>query len=112
MSKLFYDHLIVFEEIEAKLSSYNFSSPDEKEEVHQMIEESVHYRVMACILDHLPREHHNQFLELFHRSPHHPGLLTFLKDRVENIEEIIKKEVKDLEKVLLKDIESAKIKEI
>lgn len=108
MSRIFYDHLIVFEKIEAKLSSYNFSSPREKEEVHQTIEESVHYRVMTCILDHLPREHHNQFLELFHRTPHHQGLLTFLKDRVENIEELIKEEVKDLEKLLLTDIDSTK----
>lgn len=111
MSKLFYDHLIVLKEVEVTLRSADFS-PEEKERVHQAVEETIHYHVMTCILDHLPREHHNQFLELFHRSPHHPGLLTFLKDRVENIEELIKQEVKDLEKLLLEDIESAKIKEI
>ena len=89
MSKLFYDHLIELQEVEIELERFEFT-PQEKGEIHHQIEESVHYRVMTRILDHLPREHHQEFLERFHQAPYHEDLLTFLKEKVENIEELIK----------------------
>jgi hypothetical protein len=45
MTKLFYDNLIVFDEI-------------------------VNHKVIEKILDSLPRESHEEFLELFHECPH------------------------------------------
>lgn len=107
MSKLFYDHLIEFEEIEIELTNLKLAG-QEKEEIHQMIEESVHYRVMRRILDHLPAEHHQEFLDRFHQAPYHEDLLTFLKEKVENIEELIKEEISFLKKELLSDLKSPK----
>lgn len=105
MSKLFYDHLIEFEEVETKISTLEIEK-DKKEEIRQTIEETIHYRVMTRILTHLPREHHNEFLEKFYRAPHHAGLLKLLKDKVENIEEEIKDELSKLKKEILKDLDS------
>lgn len=107
MSKIFYDHLVVFAEIETHLSSHPFH-PKEKEEIHQMIEETIHFRVMTRILNHLPRPHHKKFLELFHQAPYNDEILLFLKEKVANIEELIREEITLLEKELLEDIKSQK----
>ncbi len=103
MSRIFYDHLIILEKVEIELSSREFNSK-EKEEIHNLIEETIHFRVMTRILEHLPRLYHEKFLDIFHKSPHSEDNLTFLKKNVENIEEIIKEEVSLLENALLKDI--------
>lgn len=105
MSKLFYDHLIVLEEVETQISSLELTSK-EKGEIHQQIEETVHLRVMTRILDHLPREHHAEFLDLFHKAPYHKDVLAFLKEKVKEIEELIKNEAVALEKELLEDIKN------
>ena len=107
MSKVFYDHLVILEEVEITLSSHELS-PEEKKEIHQMIEESVHFRITTRILDHLPRPHHKKFLDLFHKAPHDEKILDFLKEKVTDIEKHIKEEVALLEKELLKEIKSSK----
>ncbi|MDO8551233.1 MAG: hypothetical protein Q7S03_00940 [bacterium] len=107
MSKIFFDHLVVLSEVELKMSSCDYL-PGEKEKVHHLIEETITYRVITKILDHLPREHHEEFLKRFHAAPHHASLMSFLKERVENIEDYIREEVKDIELMFLADIESSK----
>ena len=105
MSKIFYDHLVVLADLEYKMTTLSFK-PGEKEKVQHLIEETVHYRVMTKILDHLPKKHHNEFLNLFYEAPHHPKLLEFLKSKVENIEDLIREEINSLEKAFLKDFQS------
>lgn len=107
MSQIFYDHLIILEKVEAEISLQKLS-PEEKEEVNQLIEESVHFRVMTRILDHLPREHHEEFLKLFQYEPHSESVLAFLKEKVSDIEERIKEEISLLEQELLEDLKSLK----
>lgn len=107
MSKLFYDHLIEFEEIEIELTNLKLAG-QEKEEIHTLVEETIHYRVARRILDYLPVEHHQEFLERFHEAPYHEDLLTFLKEKVENIEELIKEEISTLKKELLADLKASK----
>lgn len=107
MSRLFYDHLIILEKLEVELALQEFD-PQEKEEINQLVEESVHFRVMTRVLNHLPREHHQEFLKVFHQTPYSKDILAFLKGKISDIEEIIKEEVSLLEKELLKDIKSPK----
>ena len=103
MSKLFYDHLIFLEEVEVVLSQHQLDSKD-KEKIGAVIEETVHYRIMNRILTHLPKEHHQEFLEKFHQSPYDKNILVFLKEKVENIEDFIKEEIENLKKELLEDL--------
>lgn len=103
MSKLLYDHLIVFEEIEIALSTHKLA-PKEKAEISQMIEESIHYRAVSVILKNLPKEHHEDFLKRFYEAPHDENLFNFLKERVANIEELLKTEIDNLKKELLEDL--------
>ena len=108
MSHIFYDHLIILEEVEAEIKNVTESS-EEKEELWKLIDEIIHHRVIGSILDALPLEHHEEFLVKFHEAPHSEYLLSFLDERTEeNIEEIIRKEIKNVEKELLLEIKGKK----
>lgn len=82
MSKLFYDHLINMKEIQSKLDSYDLSKK-EKKELLKMIDETIHHEVMDVILTHLPRKHHEEFLEAFTREPHHQKHILYLQEKTE-----------------------------
>jgi hypothetical protein len=104
MSKLYYDHLLVLDEVEAEIKK-SAKSLEEKEELWAVVDEMVHHRVMGCVLDRLPKEHHQEFLEKFHKAPHDENILAYLKEKIgENIEEIIRQEVGNLAYELLNEI--------
>jgi hypothetical protein len=104
MSKLFYDHLIVLEEVEAEIKK-TASTQEEKEELWGLIDEIIHHRVMEKVLDRLPRKLHEDFLSRFHQAPHDESLMDYLTEQIgENVEEIIRQEVGELAYELLKDL--------
>ena len=85
------------------------STKEEREELWGLVDEIIHHRVFDVILSKLPREHHEEFLELFHARPHDEGLIDYLKDKIgENIEEVIKQELGSLAFEILKDIKNKK----
>ncbi len=96
MSKLFYDHLINNEELDALVKSAS-ETAEEREELWRLIDEIIHHRVLGCVLDHLPRQHHKEFMEKLHKAPHDETLIEYLSDKVQkNMEEIIKQEIGEL----------------
>ena len=104
MSKIFYDHLINFEEIEVQVKTVA-ETPEEREELWQVIDEIIHHQVMGCVLDHLPEKHHKSFLQKFCQAPYDEGIFTKNKKAIrEDIEEIIRKEVENLKRELLEII--------
>jgi hypothetical protein len=104
MSKIFYDHIIVLEEVEREIGSLA-KSQEEKHELWQIVDEIVHHKVFGCILDNLPKKYHQEFLGKFHETPHDETLLDFLKERVkEDIEELIRQEIGDLASEILQEI--------
>jgi hypothetical protein len=108
MSKLFFDHLIELKEIDKQIKKVAKTS-EEREELWALVDEIVHHKVMGCILDKLPRENHEEFLQIFHKSPHDEELIFgYLKDRVgEDIEMLIKQEIEALSLDLLEEIKSS-----
>lgn len=105
MSKLFFDHLVIFERVDVVIKSAA-KDPEEKEELWNVVDELVHNHVLTCILEKLPDEHHNDFLEKYHAYPHDEALIEYLNERVEsNIEDIIRDEIRLLEEEILRDIE-------
>jgi hypothetical protein len=108
MSKLFFDHLVEFEEIEKQIKKVAKTS-EEREELWGLVDEIIHHKVIGCILDKLPRQHHEEFLELFHKSPHDEELLFgYLRKKVgDNIESLIKQEIGGLASELLEEIKSS-----
>lgn len=104
MSKLFFDHLIILEEVDVAIRKAT-ETPEEREELWSLIDEIIHHRVMGCILDHLPHEHHNEFLEKVHERPHDEQHIHYLNERIESdIEEVVREEIKMLEEEIVKEI--------
>lgn len=101
MSKIFYDRLIVFEEVEAEIKKVA-KTPEEKEELWREIDEIIHHKLMGCVLDKLPKKDHQEFLEKFEKAPYDEGLFKFLTERVgEDIEDFLKLETEKLKTELL-----------
>ena len=108
MSKIFYDYLVELKEIDKQIKKVAKTS-EERVELWGMVDEIIHHKVMGCILDKLPRVHHEEFLDLFHKSPHDEDLLfTYLRAKAgDNIEDLIKQEIDNLSSDLLEDIKSS-----
>jgi len=101
MSKIFWDRLIVFEEVEAEIKKVA-KTPEEKEELWKEIDEIIHHKLMGCVLEKLPKEHHHEFLQEFEKAPHNEGLFKFLTEKVgEDIEDFLKLETEKLKTELL-----------
>lgn len=108
MSKLFFDHLIVLEEVDV-LVKKTAQTNEEREELWELIDEIVHHKVLDVILGKLPQEHHHEFLEMFHTHPHDESLMDYLKEKVgENIEELIRQEIGGLSSELLESLRGPK----
>jgi hypothetical protein len=115
MSRIFFDHLVILDEVESEIKSIA-ESPDEKEELWKLVDDIVQHRVIITILDKLPISYHEEFLTRFHEAPHHEGHLGYLDDKIQSDEEvgdvsaIIKREIDSLREELLKEIKSLKRK--
>ena len=108
MSKIFYDRLVLREEISVELDRYRFSV-EEREELVQIIDETLHHHVLDVIFTHLPKEKHPEFLKKFHAAPHDEKLLEYLRTETTlDIEKEIKSRAKSAKKVLLEQIKRAK----
>lgn len=104
MSKLFFDQLIVLDDVENEIKRIAKTS-EEKEELWLLVDERVRYQVMGCVLDRLPMQHHEEFLDKFQTAPYDEGLIGYLKEKIgENIEELIKTEIGGLAYELLEEI--------
>jgi hypothetical protein len=78
MSTLFFDHLVIREEIEFTLNSYVIS-PDEREELIEIIDNTLTHHVLNVILNHLPKEKHAEFMSAFYDRPDDVAHLEYLK---------------------------------
>src|SRR3989344_2644285 len=104
MSHIFYDHLIILEEVEIEVKNIA-SSSEEREELWKLIDEIIHHRVLETIFDILPREHHEEFLAKFHEAPYNEELIQFLNERTEHkIEERVREEMKNIEAEILREM--------
>ncbi len=107
MSKIFYDHLIVIEEITAVLDNHSIVA-EKRQEVLTIADQTMHHHVLDVILTNLPKEHHEAFLTRFHRAPHDEGLLSFLKEKTAvDIEKEIVNEAQKVRKEIIALIEKA-----
>lgn len=97
MAQLFYDHLIVIEEVIAVLDEHRLTK-EERTELLDLIDQTLHHEILDTIFTHLPKEKHELFLTRFHQAPHDPKLLEFLQEET-NI---------DIEKEILKTANKVK----
>lgn len=108
MSKIFYDHLLVINEITAEFDRQGLD-PKDRQEFLTVIDETLHNHVLDVILTHLPREHHESFLDRFHKAPHDPELLSYIQElTVVDIEKAIAERIKEVKLKTLVAIKRAK----
>jgi len=105
MSKLFFDHLLEFKKLDREIRKIA-KTTEEREEIWALVDEIIHHKVVGCILDKLPRDNHEEFLEIFHKAPHDEELIFgYLKTKVgPDIEETLKKEIEKISEELLGEI--------
>lgn len=102
MKKHFYSHLISIESLNIELGKLDLSE-DEKTHLLSLAESNIHHAVLDAILSELSIEDKQVFFELLDREEHEK-IFHHLKNKIENIEEKIKKTAEDLAKELQKDI--------
>lgn len=106
MAKIFYDHLTVTDEVIIELDKNKFDLV-ERQEIVELIDENIHHNILNVILKNLPKEKHEEFLLAFHHKPDDPNLLDYLKKEVKDIEKIISDAAKEVKKELLAEIKNA-----
>lgn len=97
MSKLFFDHLLQLDDFDREIKKVA-KTQEEREELWLLVDEIIHHKALGCILDRLPRENHEEFLEMFHKAPHDEEyLFGYLRAKIgKNIEELLKQELGEL----------------
>lgn len=104
MSTIFFDRLLFFDEVDREIAS-KAKTNEEKEELWDLVDEIVHHKLLGCVLEKLPKESHQEFLERFERAPQDEGLFKFLTEKMgQDIEEFLKKEIKLLKTEILHEI--------
>ena len=103
MSKIFYDHLIEFEEIKTNIGliTENF---EEKEDLWNLVDEFINHKVLITILTNLDIEYHDEFLLMFLDKPYDVGIIDYLDDKLpcpfcELIDEMRSKVNQELEEI-------------
>ncbi|MCL4390292.1 MAG: hypothetical protein M1484_00030 [Patescibacteria group bacterium] len=110
MVKIFYDHLVLREEVIAVLDKHEIAV-EEREELIELVDETLHHRVLDVILTHLPAAKHEEFLTKFHQAPHDPKLLNYLQAQTPvDIEAAIRAAAAAAKQELLDEIKRARKK--
>ncbi len=100
----FYDHLVILDEVTSGLDAYALPE-EERAEIVGLIHHTAHQHLLTVILNHLPKEHHENFLAKFQSSPADPELLAFLKREIKaDIESEIKIQAARIKKEILAEI--------
>ncbi|MDP3994584.1 MAG: hypothetical protein Q8P91_02035, partial [bacterium] len=77
MSKIFFDHLIELETVEAEIKKASKTS-EEREELWKIVDDIINHKVLEFVLDKLSIKHHGEFLEKFHQAPHDTDIISYL----------------------------------
>jgi hypothetical protein len=106
MSTIFYDHLIPWHKVDLYIQTVGLAG-EERIEIIELIEETIHTETLLVILHHLPAGKHEEFVEKFHAAPHDKEHLTFLKQHGHpEIEQRIKEAAEKIITELLTELES------
>ena len=106
----FYDSLVILDEITSELDAYDLPL-EERAEILGLIHHTTHQHLLNVILNHLPQEHHENFLTKFQATPADPELLAFLKKEIKaNIVSEIKIQAARIKKEIMDEIKKSRKK--
>ncbi|MBI2018061.1 hypothetical protein HYS92_03340 [Candidatus Daviesbacteria bacterium] len=105
--KYFYQKYIVIESLVGKLHEMNLSD-EERLHLATLIDSTLHHAILDEILSNLATEDKRLFLKRLEDDPSSEKMMEFLKEKIEGIEEKIKKVSDDLIQEMHEDIKKAK----
>lgn len=82
-------------------------APEEKLHLLSLVESNIHHAILDTILSELTEEDKKKFIEHLSEDDH-DRIWDFLDQRIEGIEDKIKKTAEDLKKEIHKDVEDTK----
>lgn len=104
---LFYTKIIKIESVIEQLHNLDLSD-EERIHLANLVDSSLHHIILNEVLTNLNDDDKRTFLKLLHQDPESEQLMEFLQEKIENIEEKIKKVSEELVLQMHKDIKEAK----
>lgn len=106
--KQFYSHLIETQSIIVELDKLDLTD-EQKTHLAGLIDSSLHHTVLDAVLSELSDADKKVFLQSL-KEDDHGKIWQFLNEKVDNIEDKIKKAAEDLVKEMHEDIKGTKVK--
>lgn len=103
----FYSKFIVFEKIVEAMEGLELSQKERKH-LADLMDSSLRHAILDEILSNLEEEDKKVFLKMVHEEPESEKLLHFLEQKIDKVEEKIRKVSDDLVDQMHKDIKEAK----
>lgn len=94
------------DDLHAELENMEMSD-EEKIHILKLIDESIHHTILDAILSELSEEDKKEFLKHLD-SDDHDKIWEFVNEKIDNIEDKIKKAAQDIKEELHGDVRSAK----
>ncbi len=106
MKKHFYSHLVSMESLIVELDQLEFSA-EEKHHLARLADSNLHHTILDAIMSELDEEHKQIFME--HLSDNnHDKIWQLLNEKVNNIEDKIKRAAESIKDEMKEDIKEAK----
>ncbi len=106
--KAFYSHLIIIEDIHSALAEYEMDLA-ERQELLTLAEQILHHHTLNVVLNHLPAEKHDHFLNGIENDLESDQWMEFLKTEIKtDIEAAIKDQADKIKKEILTEIKRSK----
>lgn len=102
----FYSHLIEIESVIMELDKMDLN-PEQKLHLAQLLDSSLHHTILDAIFSELSQEDKKVFASHLQEGKH-DKIWKFLQEKVDNVEDKIKKTAGDLKEQLHKDLKEAK----
>ncbi|HRN96249.1 MAG TPA: hypothetical protein PLD54_02285 [Candidatus Levybacteria bacterium] len=105
--KQFYSHIVDTDSLTRALLELGLKD-DEHKHLEILIESTIHHEIIDAILSELSEGDKKIFLKHLSSEDNHEKVWEYLMDKVDSVEEKIKRAADDLKKELHKDIEETK----
>lgn len=102
----FYSHIIQIDSLFTELEELNLSAA-EKHHLGELIDSTLHHKILDALLSELKDEDKETFLRLVSTSKH-DTIMQHLSEKVDDIEEKIKKAAEEIKVEMQKDIKDVK----
>lgn len=109
MTRVFYDHLVLIQDVILELDVHDLDL-EEREELLDLIDQTIHHSMLDLILTHLPSDRHSEFITKFQTAPYDLALLDYLKVYVPDIDVKITTHAQKIKNDLRSEIHKARRK--